>query len=161
MRYAGLMGNDVVDGNGVCVSFWVQGCPHKCAGCYNSQTWDFNGGKELPEDILEQIDAAITANGLQRNFSVLGGEPLCIENISLTQELLKHVKNIFPKIRTYVWTGYVLEELKKCEYKDIVEETLKLIDVLVDGPYEEDKRDLSLSLRGSRNQRILYKGKDF
>ena len=161
MRYAGLIENDFAAGDGVCVSFWVQGCPHRCNLCHNPQTWDFEGGKKLPKNILEQIDNAITANNIQRNFAVLGGEPLCIQNILLTEAILQHVKKTFPTIKTYVWTGYVLEELKKEDYKFIVDRTLKLIDVLVDGPYIAEQRDITLPLRGSRNQRILHKGRDF
>ena len=72
-KYAGLITNDFVNGEGVCVSFWVQGCPFKCKGCHNPETWDFNGGKALPTDIRGQIIKAICANGIMRNFSVLGG----------------------------------------------------------------------------------------
>lgn len=162
LRYAGLMKNDFADGEGVCVSFWVQGCPHHCPGCHNPETWDFEGGKELPKDILDEIDEAIAANGIQRNFSVLGGEPLCFENISLTCIVLYHVKFMFPNITTYLWTGYTLEELKQQDYYEaIIKGTLDLVDVLIDGPYIETERDITLPLRGSRNQRILYRGKDF
>lgn len=160
-RYAGLIKNDFADGNGVCVSFWTQGCPHRCPECHNPQTWDFNGGEEIPSDILDKIDTAIIANGIQRNFSILGGEPLCKENILLVQEILEHVKETFPQVKTYVWTGYVLEDLEKSVYKHVVERTLESIDVLIDGPYIAEQRDITLPLRGSRNQRILYKGKDF
>lgn len=161
LRYAGLIKNDFTDGNGVCVSFWTQGCPHRCPGCHNPETWDFDGGQELPKDYLEQIDSAIAANGIQRNFSILGGEPLCIENIFLTRKILEHVKETFPQIKTFVWTGYVLENLENSAYKFVVEGTLELIDVLIDGPYIAEQRDVTLPLRGSRNQRILYRGKDF
>lgn len=161
MRYAGLIENDFADGNGVCVSFWTQGCPHRCPECHNPQTWDFNGGEEVPSDILDKIDAAIIANGIQRNFSILGGEPLCKENIFLVQEILEHVKETFPQVKTYVWTGYVLEDLEKSIYKFVVERTLESIDVLIDGPYIAEQRDITLPLRGSRNQRILYREKDF
>ena len=106
MRYAGLIKNDFADGSGVCVSFWVQGCPHKCPGCHNPQTWDFNEGEELPRDILKQIDEAIHANGIKRNFSVLGGEPLCPENVSLTFAVVDHVRTYNPDIIIYIWTAY-------------------------------------------------------
>lgn len=160
MRYAGLIKNDFTDGNGVCVSFWVQGCSHHCPGCHNSETWDFEGGKELPEDYLDQIDNAITANGLLRNFSLLGGEPF--DNILLSKEILKHVREKFPTITIYCWTGYTIEQLKKhAEYNYAISRMLDCIDILIDGPYIAEQRDITLPLRGSRNQRILYKGKDF
>ena len=72
-RYAGLIKNDFANGTGTCVSFWTQGCPHHCPECQNPETWDFNGGKELPTDIKGQIIKAICANNIIRNFSVLGG----------------------------------------------------------------------------------------
>lgn len=160
MRYAGLIENDFIDGSGVCVSFWVQGCPLRCVGCHNPQTWDFNGGNELPKNIYDLIDNAITANGLRRNFSLLGGEPFCDENISLSFQILDHVRRKFPDITIYAWTGSYLEQLK--EKKDpLYKATLGLVNVLIDGPYEADKRDITLPLRGSRNQHILYKGRDF
>lgn len=162
LRYAGLIKNDIADGPGVCVSFWTQGCPHKCPGCHNPETWDFEGGKELPNDILDQIDEAIAANGIERNFSILGGEPLCAENISLIFILVDHVRKKFPNIKISIWTGYTLEELKQLDYyKSFIQPILALIDVLVDGPYIAEQRDITLPLRGSRNQRILYKDKDF
>lgn len=160
MRYAGLIKNDVTDGSGVCVSFWVQGCSNHCPGCHNPQTWDFNGGEELPEDYLEQIDNAITANGLLRNFSLLGGEPF--DNILLSKEILKHVRENFPTITIYCWTGYKIEQLKEqAKYNYAIHRMLDYIDVLIDGPYIAEQRDITLPLRGSRNQRVLYKGKDF
>ena len=160
MRYAGLMKNDFADGENVSVSFWVQGCPWHCKGCHNPQTWDFNGGKELLPDFLKIIDSAITANGIQRNFSVLGGEPLCLENKSLVNEIVAHVRNTFPNIKIYIWTGDTIEHLKKLNDSEI-NYILNNIDVLIDGPFIQEKRDITLKLRGSNNQRILCKGKDF
>lgn len=160
MRYAGLMKNDIADGVGICVSFWTQGCPFHCKGCHNPQTWDFDGGEDLPKDILDQIDAAITANGIQRNFSVLGGEPFCDKNIALTFIIIDHVRRKFPDITIYVWTGYTLEELLRIN-NNYIKPILGLINVLIDGPYIEEQRDITLPLRGSRNQNVLYKGRDF
>lgn len=159
MRYAGLIKNDIVNGKNICVSFFVQGCNIHCPGCHNPQTWDFDGGEELPKDILDQIDSAITANGIQRNFSILGGEPFAKQNITLTYTILSHVRNKFPDITIFAWTGYKIEDL--WERDTITRNTIKLVNVLIDGPYIKEQRDVTLSLRGSRNQRILYKGKDF
>ena len=105
MRYAGLIKNDVVNGEGICVSFWVQGCNHKCKGCFNPETWDFLGGNPLPANYKEQIADALTANGVKRNFSVLGGEPLCEENYELVNEVCSFVKEKFPDIKIFIWTG--------------------------------------------------------
>lgn len=80
MRYAGIIKNDTAAGEGVCVSFYTQGCPFRCDHCHNPQTWDFNGGKEFTQDTITEIIQAIKANGIIRNFCILGGEPLCPEN---------------------------------------------------------------------------------
>ncbi len=160
MKYAKLMTNDIVDGENICVSFWVQGCPHRCSGCFNPETWDFEGGEEIPTDIKGQIVKALCANGIQRNFSVLGGEPLCDENIEEVENIISSVRTAFPDIKIFVWTGYTLEELKKKENPSIVK-ILSQIDTLIDGKFEEDKKDITLPLRGSANQRILKRGIDF
>ena len=110
-RYAGLITNDFANGIGTCVSFWAQGCPHHCPGCQNPETWDFNGGKELPTDIRGQIIKAVCANGITRNFSVLGGEPLCEENLDEVDKIITSVRTAFPHIKIFIWTGYFLEEL--------------------------------------------------
>lgn len=159
-RYAGLITNDFVNGTGVCVSFWTQGCPHRCPGCHNPETWDFEGGKELPTDIRGQIIKAICANGIIRNFSILGGEPLCSQNLEEVDNIVTSVRTAYPHIKIFIWTGYTLEELQKMENFHIIN-ILSQIDVLIDGLYKEDEKDITLELRGSKNQRILYHGIDF
>ena len=154
MRYAGLIKNDIVNGEGVCVSFWTQGCPFKCKGCHNPQTWDFDGGKDLPNDIKGQIVKAISDNNITRNFSILGGEPLCEQNIELVKEILLAVKAAYPHIKVFLWTGYELEDIKDTLI-------LEKVDVLITGPYIEEQRDITLPLRGSYNQKILRKEIDF
>lgn len=159
-KYAGLNTNDFANGQGVCVSYFAQGCPHHCQGCFNPETWDFNGGKDLPDDIRGQIIKAICANNITRNFSVLGGEPLCDENVEEVENIILGVRAAFPNIKIFVWTGYTLEQLiiKNNEH---INNILNHIDVLIDGPFIESQKDLTLELRGSKNQRILYKGIDF
>ena len=159
-KYAGLNTNDFTNGQGVCVSYFTQGCPHHCPGCFNPETWDFDGGKEIPGDIRGQIIKAICANGITRNFSVLGGEPLCNENVEEVENIILGVRTAFPKIKIFVWTGYTLEQLT-IKNNEHINNILKYIDVLIDGPFIESQKDLTLELRGSKNQRILYKGVDF
>lgn len=159
-RYAGLNTNDFINGQGTCVSFFVQGCPHHCPECFNPETWDFDGGQPLPTDIRGQIIRAICANGITRNFSVLGGEPLCKENIDEVDSIITAVRTAYPHIKIFVWTGYTLEELQKISDKKI-SNILSQIDYLIDGPFIKDEKDLTLKLRGSRNQRILQHGLDF
>lgn len=161
-RYAKIKFNDIVDGEGICVSFWTQGCPFRCPGCHNPDTWDFNGGVEIPSDIKGQIIKALSANGVQRNFSVLGGEPLCEENLDLVHSLIMAVRIAYPEIKIFVWSGFVIETLKKrAETNEKLADILKNIDVLIDGPFIQEERNIALKLRGSSNQRVLYRGQDF
>lgn len=158
MRYAAIENNDYINGEGMCVSFWVQGCPHKCEGCHNPEAWSFEGGQELPNDYKGNIIKAISVNGITRNFSVLGGEPLCPENLDLTLSTISAVRAAYPNIKIFLWTGYCLEDIKE---NSVVKEILEQINVLIDGPFIQEQRDITLKLRGSKNQRILYHGIDF
>ena len=155
MRYAGLIRNDLTAAPGVSVTFFTQGCPHRCNGCHNPETWDFDGGKEFTPKVLEEIYEALRANGVQRSFCIMGGEPLCEQNLFLTYMVLREVKTHFPKVKVYIWTGYYYEDLLKANNSRI-KNILEITDVLIDGPYEESKRDISLSMRGSSNQNIIY-----
>lgn len=154
MRYAGIIRNDVAAGQGVCVTFFVQGCALHCPGCHNPQTWDFNGGYEFTQDTLNEIIAAISANGVQRNFAIMGGEPLHPDNQFLTQLVILEVKRHYPNIKIYLWTGYTYEELLAKNEK-ILQNILNEVDVLIDGPFIYEQRDITLAMRGSRNQRII------
>lgn len=160
MKYQGFMPNDFLNGKGVCVSLWTSGCPFRCKGCHNQETWDKDSGYDVPEDLVERLSQAVTANNILRNFSVLGGEPLAEWNRAFIKEILTEIRKRFPSIKIFLWTGYTIEELQSIPSKDI-QEILSLIDVLIDGRYDETQRNISLELRGSRNQKILEKGKDF
>lgn len=158
-RYNKIIKNDVVNGEGVCVSFWVQGCPHHCKGCFNKETWDFNLGKEYDNTIKWEIIEAISANGIERNFSILGGEPLALQNLEMVEELVKAIRHAYPKIKIFLWTGYQFEDLISSP-TEIIQHILSNIDVLIDGVFIEDLKDLSLKLRGSSNQHIYVKEQD-
>lgn len=161
-RYAGIMDNDIVDGiDGISVSFWTQGCPFRCPGCHNQETWDFNGGKKLPLDYVDVVYKKLTANGIKRNLSILGGEPLCFENLDIVNYLCSDIKKRLPDVKIILWTGYTFEQLKKRAIKDIRLQILlnSRLDVIVDGPYKQDLRNLRLKLRGSSNQRIWHRVK--
>lgn len=161
MRYAGLKLNDTVDcETGICVSLWTQGCPHHCVGCHNPQTWDYEGGMEVPLDLRGQIIKAISDHNVNRSFSVLGGEPLCYQNKEFVDEIITAVRVAYPNIKIYVWTGYTLEELQSLKDENI-NNILKQIDVLIDGRFNIEKRDIRNRLYGSTNQRVLRKGIDF
>lgn len=154
MNYAGIIKNDISAGEGVCVSFFVQGCPYRCEGCQNPGTWDFKGGKEFTVETLDEIIEAIGANGISRNFALLGGEPLCTENAFLSYFIVSNIRNRFPNIKIYIWSGGVFEDLI-CSSNPFIGKTLKLADYLIDGPFIKAQRDITLKMRGSRNQRII------
>jgi anaerobic ribonucleoside-triphosphate reductase activating protein len=158
-RYADLKENDIVDcESGICVSLWTQGCPFRCEGCHNPQTWDFNGGQEISRSLLiNKILQALVKNGIHRDFSVLGGEPLCENNRSMVADIVKIVRHAHPDIKIYIWTGYNYKDLKKeAKNNQDIQDILNNIDVLIDGPFVLSKRDITLKLRGSSNQQIRY-----
>ena len=151
-----MIKNDIAAGEGVNVSFFTQGCPFKCKGCHNPQTWDFSGGKEFSPATLTELLDALSANGVKRNLSIMGGEPLCEENIFLVSLIILSVKEQFPDIKIYVWTGYTYEDLQiRSQLEPKIKTILDNIDYLIDGPFILEERDITLAMRGSRNQRIL------
>ena len=154
MRYAAIKENDIANGPGVSVSFWVQGCKNHCKDCQNPETWSFTGGKEFTKDTLNNLFKALKANGINRNLSILGGEPLCPENIPITKYVIQQIKEKYPETKIYLWSGYYYDELIK--NKEIKEEIFPYLDILVDGPYINSQRDITLKWRGSRNQNIIY-----
>ena len=151
MRYADIKPNDSVNGEGVCVSLFVQGCSNFCEGCFNKETWDFNGGNPFGGRELQYIKRSLTANNIKRNFSVLGGEPLHPNNIKEVITVINEIKTFDNSIKIYVWTGYLYEDL----LKKYGEKIFKNIDVLIDGRFEMKEKDVTLKLRGSSNQRII------
>ena len=165
MRYAAILGDDCLNSvnNGFVVSLWTQGCHFHCKGCHNKHIWDFNGGKEATiEDIISEIETKLVANDEQRNFSVLGGEPLCEENLHNVVTIIKKIREDFPDIIIHIWTGYTLEELHSREVDDSdITEIFKNVDIIIDGRFDETKKELDLPYRGSTNQRILKRYIDF
>lgn len=150
MKFIKIKDNDIANGVGITMSLWTQGCPHHCKGCFNMETWDFNKGKEFTELDLKYIFDNINKNDIHRDLSILGGEPLCPQNIEGVINVCKEFKKIYPNKKIYIWTGYTLEE-----FNDTQKSILKYIDVIVDGKFIEEKRNLSLKLRGSENQRVI------
>lgn len=150
MRFSKIKDNDIANGLGINMSLWTQGCPHHCKGCFNGETWNFDDGKEFTQSDLDYMIENINKNNVERNLSILGGEPLCPENINGVINVCKTFKDRFPEKKIYVWTGYVVENFDQKQ-----KEVLKYIDVLVDGPFVQEKRNLSLMMRGSSNQRVI------
>lgn len=159
MNCISIVGADIANGEGFRVSLFVSGCARNCKGCFNLESHDPKAGQKFDiytkEKIFKQLDKKWC-----KGLSVLGGEPLSklSDNRKQVIALCKEVKSKFPEKDIWLWSSYTKEEIEKdASMKDI----LKYIDVLVDGPFELDKKDLSLPFRGSSNQRILRKGKDF
>ena len=158
MRIAKIENNDMINGIGVCTSVWFQGCPHHCPGCHNPETWDFKGGYEISyEELEEEVLNKIGENGIIRNLSLLGGEPLCQQNIAYAQKIAAAAKERYPNIRVFCWTGSFIENIIDKYGKEVLED----IDVIIDGPFILEQRDITLPLRGSKNQRVLYNSIDF
>ena len=150
MRFSKIKDNDIANGIGINMSVWTQGCPHHCKGCFNVETWDFNGGQEFTTDNLNYILENINKNNIKRNLAILGGEPLCPQNVKGVINLCKEFKKHYQEKMIYLWTGYVIEDFNLTQ-----KEILKYIDILVDGRFEETKKNLSIMLRGSSNQRVI------
>ncbi len=155
MKYAGIIKNDIAAGEGVNVTFFVQGCPRRCEGCHNPEAWDFNGGKEFTSDTLNDLIQSLSANNVQRNLSIMGGEPMAAENVFMVAIIINTVREKYPDIKIYLWSGYTYEELLTRTTEQKVAWILNNIDFLIDGPYIESERDITLAMRGSRNQKII------
>lgn len=147
MHYGKLIKCDIANGPGVRVSLFVSGCRNRCKGCFNSETWDFNYGKEFTSETVDEILEALKPNYIS-GLSILGGDPFEPENIFPVTDLCYKVKRLYPNKSIWIYTGYLYEHLK-------TRAVLALVDVLVDGPFIEAQKDLSLAFRGSRNQRII------
>lgn len=154
MKYSGIIYNDFSAAPGVCLTFFTQGCPFRCKDCHNPETWDFDGGREFTSETIDSILKGLTANGVKRNLCIMGGEPLCQENSFLTRLIVAKVKDELPDVKIYVWTGYLYEDLLDSQDPNI-KYILEDIDILIDGPYIQEERDITLPMRGSRNQRVI------
>ena len=159
MNYASITRADIANGTGFRTSLFVSGCARKCPGCFNPEAQDEKYGKVFDGSAKEKLFKEL-AEPWCRGLSLLGGEPLSrlSDNRKAVIQLAREVKKKFPDKDIWCWSGYTLEEIQADEsMKDI----LKYVDVLVDGPFIEEQKDLSIPFRGSRNQRILKKGIDF
>ena len=156
LRILDITAPDINNGNGIRVTLWISGCTHKCKGCHNSWTWDYNQGKDFIEehdDILNKL-----SNWLSRDYveglTISGGDPLDQDNKGLETliKIILWVRTNYPTKNIWLYTGYVYEELNELQRK-----AADLCEVVVDGPYKEELRDIAhCPFRGSSNQRILY-----
>lgn len=152
IRIAGLKGDDTVNGIGVSVSLYLQGCPHHCPGCFSIQTWDPKGGRPYDyNELIAEILDKIGKNGIHRNLNILGGETLdTYDKIEFLDLLFSIVRKQYPDIKILVWTGYTMAEIREKYLKNI----LNQIDYLIEGPFILAERDITLKWRGSRNQNV-------
>lgn len=148
MRYNLIRKMDISDGPGVRVSIFMQGCAFHCKNCFNTETWDFNGGKEFTEDTVKEV-LDLCGQSHIKGLSILGGEPLHPNNIEGTTMLAKAFKEKYPNKNLWVWSGFKFDEDLQGK------EVLNYIDVLVDGQYKDELHDFTLKWRGSSNQRVI------
>lgn len=158
MNYANIKKTDIADGEGVRVSLFVSGCRNHCKGCFNQETWDFAFGRPFTEETENELIDALAPSYIS-GLTVLGGEPFEIENQRSLLPFLRRVRKTYPQKTIWCYTGYVYDTdilpssaRRHCEATD---EMLSLINVLVDGPFILEKKNISLQFRGSENQRIL------
>lgn len=157
MNYATIKFYDVANGTGVRVSLFVSGCRHHCKGCFNAEAWDFAYGEPYTREIEDSIIEGLKPDYIT-GLSLLGGEPFEPENQPALTALLRRVKTELPEKTVWCYTGYTYDtDLAEggSVFTDVTKEMLSYIDILVDGEFIEEKRDLMLRFRGSRNQRIL------
>ena len=155
MRYAQIRPLDVSDGDGIGAALYTQGCPFHCKGCYNEETWDFEGGKEWNPKAEERMLNYIRKPYIVR-LSLLGGEPLLPCNVKEIRHLMKKAYEIKPDLQVWAWTGDLVEhKWKIAEDNEDLAWILEHLYRLVDGPFVLSKKDVSLKYRGSTNQRVL------
>ncbi len=157
MHYANIKNCDIANGPGVRVSLFVSGCTHHCKGCFNQVAWDFGYGQPFTRQTIDQILSMLAPDYIQ-GLTLLGGEPFEPENQGPVVELLRQVREKYPQKTIWAFSGYLFDrDLAPGRIGDpaTVREYLGHLDVLVDGPFIEEEKDLSLRFRGSRNQRLI------
>lgn len=157
MNYATIKNCDIANGPGVRVSLFVSGCTHHCKGCFNEIAWDFDYGEPFTRDTIDLILNMIAPEYIQ-GLTLLGGEPFEPENQGPILELLRAIKKEYPHKSIWAFSGYMFDKdimSGRLGPWEITEEYLRYLDVLVDGPFVLEKKDLSLRFRGSSNQRII------
>lgn len=147
MRYHNITKDDMLNGDGLRICLWVAGCVHKCQGCQNPQTWDINGGIPFDESAEAELFDLLGRDYIS-GITFTGGDPLHPANREEILRLAKKFKRIFPNKTSWLYSGYTWEEIRNSEI-------MKYIDVLVDGRYIDDLRDVQLFWRGSGNQRVI------
>ena len=148
MKYDSIVDYDYNNGDGIAVTLWVTGCPHRCKGCHNPQLWDKNYGTDFDIEAIDKIMKALSDPDVDKHLSILGGEPLSLDNIEHILQLCNLVKNTFPNKKIWVWTGYKIEDLDNHQ-KNI----LDYVDYVIDGKFIEELK-VKNEWYGSSNQKI-------
>ena len=159
MNYATIKWCDIANGEGVRISLFVSGCTHRCKNCFNEVAWDFSYGEVFDEEIQKKILKELRSDYIA-GLSLLGGEPFEPENQTALAPFVKRVKELYPNKPIWCYTGYILDEKKgvlmeKHKNTPVTKELISMLDVLVDGPYVEELKDIRLKFRGSSNQRVI------
>ena len=154
MNYAEIKNCDIANGPGVRVSLFVSGCSHQCPGCVNEVAWDFRYGKPFYQETIDLILGMLRPSYI-RGLTLLGGEPFEPENQSAVVELLRQIKGEMPNKSIWAYSGYLFDRDILSGRLGDTREYLSYLDVLVDGPFVQEKKNLSLRFRGSENQRII------
>lgn len=157
MNYADIKQYDVANGVGVRVSLFVSGCTHHCKNCFNQDTWDFKYGKPFTENEINQILEYLKPDYVA-GLSLLGGEPFEPSNQEGLLPLLREVRKVYPEKSIWCYSGYLFDKQilnQMCKESDITKEMLSYIDILVDGTFIEERKNLKIRFRGSDNQRII------
>ena len=154
MNYMKIKNYDIANGDGVRTSLFVSGCDLHCRGCFNKESWDLNAGQFFSRKVKKELLKNLEPDYI-KGLSLLGGDPFNPNNVKDIAFLVEDTKRLFPDKTIWAWSGYTLDEL--LERKDqYTKKILNNIDVLVDGQFIEEEKDLSLRFRGSRNQRLIY-----
>ena len=157
MNYAEIKNCDIANGPGVRISLFVSGCTHHCPGCFNQVAWDFDYGQPFTQQTIDQV-LEMLKPGYIKGLTLLGGEPFEPENQGAIVELLRQIKEKYPEKSIWAFSGYLFDRdilSGRLGNWEITKEYLSYLDVLVDGPFVEAKKNLSLRFRGSENQRII------
>ncbi len=154
MNYAAIKNCDIANGPGVRVSLFVSGCTHRCPGCFNEVAWDFHYGQPFTQEVMDKIVQMLRPDYI-RGLTLLGGEPFEPENQGAIVQLLRQVKRELPQKSIWAFSGYLFDRDILSGRLGDTREYLSYLDVLVDGPFIEAQKNLSLRFRGSKNQRLI------
>ena len=158
MNYATIKKRDIANGPGVRVSLFVSGCTHRCPGCFNEIAWDFGYGEPFTKETEQELLEALAPDYI-KGLSLLGGEPFEPQNQGPLVEFLRKMRETYPQKTVWCYSGYTLEQLQgdqPCRARcDVTDEMLEMLDVLVDGRFVLEKKNIRLRFRGSENQRLI------